>query len=452
MLLALMVLAGMPDWVPARWNSTDPASLDLMAGTPINCLLLEEKSWGLAQAAREKGIAALAVVAPGEQALEKARRGVAAGAAGVVLEGDFDPAAADRIRAALADSRIPVIGMPARYRMPLDGSASVIGTYQGVWPGLRTEDEHSVKAAPSGGAWIDTNTGFLRFVHAATNAVVWVGIRPPSPNTWRVERYLQAVADAAISGGRWVVALDADFEKRLLGGDAAARKDWQRIGGLLRFFEDHKEWRTLPPAGQLALVQDVPQGALLSGGILDMIAVKHTPVRPVPVRRLRPGAMGEAKMAVNVDPGALTAEQSAVLKAFTRAGGTLLSGPAGWKFPSWNGGRITLPEEDTRTLDTIWKEVNNMTGRRNLGVRLFNVSSMLSNLLAAPGGKGLVLQLVNYSDYPVEGITAHVLGAYQHARLLTPEGESKSLEVYPVDEGTGVDIDRLNVVGVIQLD
>jgi hypothetical protein len=255
-----------------------------------------------------------------------------------------------------------------------------------------------------------------------------------------------------MSGGRWVVALDSDFDKRLLTGETAAHKDWQRMAQMLRFFEDHKEWRTLPPGGMLALIQDVPTGALLSGGILDMIAVKHTPVRPVPVRRLKPGAMGDSKMAVDVDPEALTPEQVTVLKAFTRGGGTLLSGPGGWKFPSLKDGQITLSDEDTKTLDTIWKEVNNMTGRRNLGARLFNVSSMLSNLLTAPDGKGVILQLVNYSDYPVEGITAHVLGTYKHARLITPEGESKELEVYPVEEGTGVDIEKLNVVGAIQLD
>ena len=29
------------DLVPARWNWTDPRTLDLLAGTPVNCLLLK---------------------------------------------------------------------------------------------------------------------------------------------------------------------------------------------------------------------------------------------------------------------------------------------------------------------------------------------------------------------------------------------------------------------------
>ena len=54
-----------------------------------------------------------------------------------------------------------------------------------------------------------------------------------------------------------------------------------------------------------------------------------------------------------------------------------------------------------------------MIGRRNMGVRLFNVSSMLSNYLASPDGKSAIVHLVNYSDYPVENVTMHYLGEFQ---------------------------------------
>ena len=42
-----------------------------------------------------------------------------------------------------------------------------------------------------------------------------------------------------------------------------------------------------------------------------------------------------------------------------------------------------------------------MIGRGNLGARLFNVSSMLSNLLVSPMGKQILVHLVNYSNYPL---------------------------------------------------
>jgi hypothetical protein len=48
MLLALLLLASAPDWVPARWKSGDPKSLELIAQTPINCLLVERSNWAAA--------------------------------------------------------------------------------------------------------------------------------------------------------------------------------------------------------------------------------------------------------------------------------------------------------------------------------------------------------------------------------------------------------------------
>ena len=113
---------------------------------------------------------------------------------------------------------------------------------------------------------------------------------------------------------------------------------------------------------------------------------------------------------------------------------------------------ITVSKDDFKKLDEIWKEVNGMMGHTNLGARLFNVSSMLSNLVGTPDGKQLVLHLVNYTDFPVESITAHVLGTYTHARLYAPGAEPRDLPVYKVEEGTGVDIDKVDVLATVVLE
>lgn len=454
MFLALLLAASLADWTPARWNTDDPKSLELIQGTPINCLLLEEAQWSreFIGKAAEAGIVTLGLVHPAPSAGDNARRAIESGLHGVVLEGDFQPDQARQIRSTLGEQ--PVIELASRYRLRLDERVPILGTWQGVWPGIEPEDEDSTKAAPSGAPWIHTNTGFLRFMRAANEAVFWIGVKPPDKGPVSPARYLQAIGDAAIVGARWVVALDPDFERRLFAREEEALADWRRLAQHLKFYEDHKHWRRLPFHGLLALVQDTDSGALLSGGILDMIAVKHTPVRPVPARRLRPEAMQGSRMAVNVDPEALTPEQKEALRTFTRSGGTLLSGPPGWKFPALRPGEITLGEEEVEKIDSIWKEVNAMTGRRNLGARLFNVSSMLSNLLTSEDGQGVILHLVNYSDYPVENVTAHVLGRFKRARLLTPEGEPQELEIYPIDEGagTGIDIEQVAFVAAIEVE
>jgi hypothetical protein len=381
-----------------------------------------------------------------------ARRAMAAKVTGIVIEGDL-PEGAATVREAAGGA--PVIQLTARSRMPLGSGAPgvpILGTYQGVWPGIAVEEDGAKRAAPTGSVWIDTNTGFIRAVRAWGDATLWMANQPPPKTVVTGARYLQAIADAAISGARWVLALDDDFAARLARREPKTMADWKRIADLLRYFEQHPEWRNMQEYGKLAIVQDPAKGGLLSGGILDMIAAKHTPVRPIPRQHLSAESLAGATMAVNVDADALTPEQKEVLRNFTRSGGMLLTGPPGWKDQSPQGDRITLDKAELERLNDIWRDVNSMVGRRNMGVRLFNVSSMLSNLLAAADGKTAVVHLVNYSDYPVENVAVHFPAEYKRATLTTPEGVEKSLEVYPTEEGGGVDIDKVLVCATIKLE
>lgn len=206
----------------------------------------------------------------------------------------------------------------------------------------------------------------------------------------------------------------------------------------------------MKPLSRLAVVQDTGSGALLSGGVLDMIAVKHTPVLPIPSSKLNSSSMAGATMALNVSPSSLDEAQKEAIREFARKGGTTLSGPSTWTFPALAPGRITLGEEEVKTLDEIWKETNAMTGRRNLGARLFNVSSMLSSLQT--DGRTAVLQLINFSDYPVENVTIHLLGKYKSARLLAPGKPPVVLQPYEVEEGTGIDVDQVSTAAAVVLE
>ncbi|MCC6585270.1 MAG: hypothetical protein IT168_01010 [Bryobacterales bacterium] len=453
MLVALMLLAAAADWAPVRWPGSDPKSIDLVKGTAVNCLLLEQKDWSadFSAKAAEAGIATLGVLRPGEPLDRLAERLTKAKLNGAVLEGNFDDAAVAPVRAGLKDSRLALVELTARVKMRFGSDAPVLGTFQGVWPGINLAEDGTAKAAPSGAPWIDTNSGFLRFVRTLSNAGIWIAYQPPKGVT-TLARYLQAIGDAAMVGARWVVTFDPDFGRRLMEGESKARADWMRMADTLRFYEQHKNWTRMDSLGKLAIVQDIDSGGLMSGGILDMISVKHTPVRPVPGRLLTASKMEGANMAVNVDPSALDEQKKEILKKFTRAGGTLLTAPPGWKFPAQRADQITLDKKDIEILDQIWKEVNSMTGRHNLGARLFNVSSMLSNLVGAPTGHLMVLMLVNYSDFAVENVTAHVLGKYSKATLYEPGGEPKPAQVYENEEGTGVDIAKVGQIAALVLE
>lgn len=454
-LAAVPLAASVPpsSWVPARWNWTNPKTLDLLGGTPINCLLLNSYTSEFAAEAARRGIVTLLVLKPGSDPADPARKAIRSGLQGIVLEGDFPKGTADRVRDGLADSHAIVIQLTSRARMPVGGPDPIIGTYQGVWPGIQVLENGAAKAAPSGSPWIDTNSGFIRSVRAWGPAAIWLGYLPPARSVVTGERYGEAIGDAEMAGARWIVALDDDFAARLEKGDPGALNDWRGMAQILEFYEGHPEWRALQPYGKLAVVQDSGD-AMLSGGILDMIAAKQTPVHAIPGPRLVPESLKGASMAVNVAGDTLDPAQRQILKDFTRAGGTVLTAPPGWKGQSAVGtDQITLDKAELDRLNDIWHDVQTMIGHKNLGVRLFNVASMLSNVQQTPDGRQVVVQLVNYSAYPIENITVQLLGAFKHARLIAPGGIQKDLEVYTTDEGgTGVDIDRVTACTAIRLD
>ena len=443
----LLALASIGDWVPMRWPSVDPSTLSLLRGTPVNCLLVNKISTEFTESAKSMGIAVLLEYPREGISVDPPTKAKRAGMAGVVFQGP-EPASHNE----LDSEDFHMLYLPSRYELAVLPETNIVGTWQGVWPGINQAEADTAKAAPSGAPWIDTNSGFLRFVRAWTKAPVWIANRPPQKQVINPVRYLQAIGDAAMCGARWVITLDSDLEQRLMAREEKAMQAWQTIVTLLTHIETNKQWNTFLPAGKMAVIQDAGSGALLSGGILDMIAVKHTPVQPVPAAVLSKDSMRGAKMAVNVDPGVLNEQQRSLVTAFTKSGGMVLTSPPGWKFPPTKPGQVTVDDLAVKQLDDIWKEMNTMTGRRNLGVRLFNVGSMLSNLLISPDGKTEVLHLVNYSDFPAESLTAHVLGTWKKATLISPTAPPRKLETYEVEDGTGVDVPLVQTFATVILD
>ena len=304
----------------------------------------------------------------------------------------------------------------------------------------------------TGSPWVHTNTGFLRFLHAVTNAVVWIGVSPPPQTVYPVERYLQAMGDAELAGARWIIDLDDDFRGRLLRHETQAGKDWERIARNLRYFEDHREWRDFQPFSYLAVVEDSDSGALLSGSLLDMLASQHTAVRVIPTRRLNSGMLRGVRVLLDIDPDSISASQNRAIGEFIRSGGAVANPPSQWRFPAVHDRQFLLTRQQADRLQDLWELAYNVTVRKNFGARTFNTSGMLSSGLAAPNGKSVLVHLLNYTDFAVESVTVHVLGNWKRARRYTPEESEQELQVYPVKDGTGVDIDRIPVLTTVRFE
>lgn len=458
MLLALALASisaiSLGDCVPVRWTPTDPGSLKLLADSSVNCLVVEEPAWNreFLDAARKHGAKVLAAL-PAEGTEAAAKRALAAGMDALYVE-----ELADKETVAKLDALgKPVAWLPARAHMPVATAGEprqrpVLGTYQGLWAGVKLGHEGEAEAAPSGPPWIDTNSGFLRFLRTVTppEVPIWIANRPPTDQHVPGTRYLQAIGDAAMAGARWVVSFDEPFWQSLLKSEDAALSTWKKANALLAFYRQHHALTQFPDHSGLAIVQDADSGALVSGSVLDMVESKHIPAFVVPPSSLASIEDRTVKLMLNIDPQSLSGEQREQVRGTARRGAMVINGPPQWKLALPPPEAITFTDDQIAQLDEIWKEINRVIGRENFAVRIFGAPAMLSNLKAAGDGSAVVLHLVNYSDYPVEGITIHTLQRFRSAKLLTPSGE-ESPELYEFEEGSGIDIDKVEEAAILVL-
>lgn len=454
MLLALILATSLAQCVPARWFTDDPSSLELLENHPINCLLLESVHWSSSFCVRahEKGRNVLAVIRPGQPLVERIRQAKQLGFDGIVLEGRFGANERDQARSLASELGLQFVLIGARHEMDLTGRDPVIGTFQTVWPGIHLAEDGAAKAAPTGAPWIDSNGGFIRYVRSLTPSAIWLSGRPPRQAVVPLIRYLQAIHDSAVVGAWWVLELDDDFRQRLLAGSTSGLEDWRRLGEHIRYWLEHAEWRDYEPYGQFGLIHDRADGALLQGGIIDMLVARHIPLRVIPPARLSADVFRGLRMVLNVNPTSLTQEQRDILRQFTRGGGTLLSAPPGWQLSDASGENFVASDKEVEVLDSVWRGVNGLIGRENLGVRLFNVSSIRSVPVASRTGRPVVLHLVNYADYPVERVTCRFQERFTRATLLAPGRSPSPLELVTENGGSEVLIDKVDVLVSVLLE
>jgi hypothetical protein len=461
-LFAALTAFPIADCVPMAWQARQASTLVLLDDSPVNCLIVDAELMEaeFVEEARNRNLKLFVHVPDDELAVETGAQAIAAGADGLYTE-KVSPDVALRLSDLAREKGKPFVWLPERVRLASksddranpEAISAVTGTWQGLWAGVKLGHEGEAEAAPTGPPWIDTNSGFLRYVRTVTPAErpVWIANSPPEDENIHVpaSRYMQAIGDAELAGAKWVIRFQDAFWQRLVNGEPTAFGAWLGMKQLLRFYHEQRGLHALPDYSKLAIIQDERSGALVSGSVLDMVESKHIPAKVIPPHFLGQQAPGPLRFVLNIDPQTLSTDQAEAVRNKARAGAMVMNGPPGWKVALPPPEAITFSDEQIEQLDEIWKEINRVIGRENFAVRVFGAPSMLSNLKADADGT-LVLSLVNYSDYPVEGITVHTLSKVSSVTLLTPEGE-ESPELYEHEDGSGIDIDRVGEAAVLLL-
>jgi hypothetical protein len=484
-----LLFGGAESWIPARWTGGplelelraksgtlppddivresiatwyDPATLDLVQGSPINCLLvtwsagagdaIESRQHQLVQTyaaeAHRRGLAVLGLIHPGANPSRFLAGAAEARLDGFVLEGEFPPGFAERLQGAMA---IPIVKEPARLRT---GTSPVLAV-EGVLPSVRNLADMGIRAAPSSEPWLESNIWLVRSLRLAeTWRPVWVSHQPDGGPA---ADYARFVADAAVAGGRWIVAPDDQLRARLRRREPEARAVWTRIGACLRFAEDHAEWRGFGPYGNLGVVVDPSGGSEWTDEYLKLLARRQIPYRLIPRTQLGKEPADGLRALLATELASPTAPERKVLSAFAEKGGLLVAGPA-WgavaqgetssERPLGKGRVIVYKDPEP---ESIAREMRDLLSLEEAGMIAFNVPAVLTYASrGAPHGRVLV-QLLNYSRFPATDITIRVRGKFKSAHLIGPDAEPEVV-IRAGDTQTEVTIPKLTLWGGLVLE
>jgi hypothetical protein len=185
-----------------------PATLDLLEGSPYNCLLL---TWSLGEPtaaeseqrtivaeyagqARNRGLSVLAVIEPGPEwlgAVEAAAEvfdGVVLESrfpnepAGAILEGEFPEGSAEQALELLRKNNPEayVVSLSSWERVNRDPSFPILASHSGIWPGMLSPSEATGwGAGPTSNPWVLSNGWQIGVLRAdQSGRPVWTAHRP----------------------------------------------------------------------------------------------------------------------------------------------------------------------------------------------------------------------------------------------------------------------------------
>lgn len=490
-------------WVPARWQGGpleidrraregtlpdapavrdtigtwyDLATLDLLKGTPVNCLLVTWSAGGspemeraqraavsaYARAAQVRGLAVLGLVQASAAADALFSATVEAGLDGLVLEGAFTgrEALATTLRQLAREKgmRLVLVAVDERHRPASEPGVAAIA--DGVPAGVRDLGAEA-EASPSSEPWIDFNFWLVQSVRAAKGPrPVWLMHTLP-PQAVPAD-YVRAVSDAAATGGRWVLALNDELRHGLRTTQAAAIESWRQIAASLAFVQDRATWYAYATRAVCGFVQDSTGGDVPASGTTLRLAVRsRIPLRIIERSQLTSRALEGLRAVHAVDLGQLSDAERAILGQYAQAGGVLVVGSSWQKVDipehqdllvrAAGTGRVALVRDEADPGE-VAKSLVDLIGRDNLGVRLFRAASVLGHMSVDATGAEVLVHLLNYASYPAESVLVRVKGEFRKAQLHVPGSPPVDLRLEPDAGRVEVTVGRLPVYGVVRFE
>ena len=415
-----------------------PSALELLKGTPINCLIVDWAYGGpedsaqqqalkpLLEAGRRLGISFVGNVALKEGSGAAVAAGRAAGLSAVML-GD----------AAGQSFDLPAILQFPRDKIAWNTVSTIFSSTDNVWPGLNldTMTGDTANAGPTGIPWVNSNAWFSQLAgELAPGKTLWLDFDPPdSSNVLHPANYGLAIADSRAYGSRWIISLDDKLRAALIKGNFQAKGVWEKLCEAVAFFESHREWESFQSQGILAVISDFRgENAFLSGEVLNLLNRRGVQFQIIERSRSLLALTKDLRAILWLDKEAPSAEQRSQLLAFARQGGLIIAaaywGPPGVKAtkkdPSLqymvynvSRGQIAVAEEGFQDPYKVAVDTHLLVSRRNDLVRLYNPELTNCHSSVDPGHRKRLVQVLNYSSKPAETVTLWVNARVGSARL-----------------------------------
>jgi len=459
---------------------TQPSALQLVRGTPINCLVVDWASGTaddeaqqaalrpLIAAGRELGLSFVGKVGTSKNPAAIVTAGRAAGLQAVMMD-----RAASMDASASHPLDLPVILGFARDSIDWDLTTDIFSATGNVWPGvvLPTMKGDTGVGGPTGDPWVDSNGWFaLLSRRMVSDQSLWLEIDlPESSGVLPVESYCRAIADSRAYGSHWVLSLDDAMRAGMLNGDPQAISAWKSISAALCFFEDHSEWRAFEPMGVLAVVSDFRgQNSFVSGETLNLLNRRHVQFEILDRRGALGGAVNGLKAVLWTDDDPPTSEQHKNLLDFVEQGGLVIApqywGPAGgvprqeywlsgYNIYDLRKGRIVVAAGGFSDPFQLARDTHLLVGRENDLARLFNPGTTNCFASIGPGRSKEIVQIVNYADRTASYLAVWVRLNAHGAKLWSPNSKTPiSLRCTPESGGTSFELPELSVNCAIEIE
>ncbi len=327
---------------------------------------------------------------------------------------------------------------------------------KGLWPGIRSEARRGgddLAASASREPWVDSN-GYLVAVERVLNprSMPVLGHRPTAGRMVPYETLELALAEARVSGGNFLLALDQRYRDGLASKDARALAAWRRLGSTAAWLKQNAGLFGRPA---LATITALVEPGGLTAELANLLYRRNASPLLAPAADPPPPGRVQCLVACSLKPP--TPEIGRRIFAHATAGATVVidstPDPA-WKlakqerdrnFYTLGKGQVVAYHKRIADPSEFALDCIDLVTHRSRPARLWNAPSVIA--LATEGtrtGEAL-LHLINYGSALGDEVQVRVAGHYKTAELLRPGQAPRKLEtairgttteVFPPDLGT----------------